>query len=99
MANQIIEPQPGDVADEHGRFATEALPGEPKMDPDPGIDAAAGHESPGDSPSAHHIGTQGAAVEDLADPDADGDAPDPSKPIAMGVESRPDQGRDIPGAG
>ena len=99
MANQTIEPQPGDVADEHGRFATEALPGEPTMAPDPGIDSAADHESPGDTPSARRIGTQGAAVEDLADPDADANVPDPSKPIAMGVGSRPDRGRDIPGAG
>ena len=96
MANQTIEPQPGDVADERGRFVPEAMPGEPVMIPEAGVDAAAGRGSSGDGP---RTGTQGAAIEDLADPDADANFPDPSKPVAMSVGSRPDRGRDIPGGG
>ena len=99
MANQTIEPQPGDVADERGQFVPEAMPGEPVMIPDPGVDAAAGRESSGDGPPNGRTGTQGAAIEDLADPDADANFPDPSKPIAMGVGSPPDRGRDVPGGG
>ena len=99
MANQTIEPQPGDVADERGKFVPAAMPGEPAMIPDPGVDAAAGRGSSGDGPPNGRTGTQGAAIEDLADPDADVNFPDPSKPIAMGVGSPPDRGRDVPGGG
>jgi hypothetical protein len=99
MANQTIEPQPGDVADERGKFAPEATPGDPVMIPEPGVDAVARHGSSDDGPPKGRYGTQGAAIEDLADPDADANFPDPSKPIAMGVGSQPDRGRDVPGGG
>lgn len=95
MANQCNPPQPGDVADEHGKFGA----GEEVVGPDPGIDESATHGAGDASDSSRRIGTQGAAIEDLADPDADANRPDPSQPIAMGVETGPDRGRDIPGGG
>lgn len=95
MANQYNTPQPGDVADEHGKFGA----GEEVVGPDPGMDASATRGAGDASDSARRIGTQGAAIEDLADPDADANDPDPSQPIAMGVETGPDRGRDIPGGG
>lgn len=95
MANPYIPPQPGDVADERGKFAS----GEEAMGPDPGADASAAHGTDGEAGSRRRPGTRGAAIEDLADPDADANRPDPSKPIAMGASTRPDRGRDIPGGG
>ena len=77
MANQTIEPQPGDVADEPGANRARAMPGEPAMIPDPAVDAAAGRGTSGDGPPNGRAGTQGAAIEDLADPDADANFPDP----------------------
>jgi hypothetical protein len=101
MANQSIEPQPGDVADEKGRFAPIEQPGDEAMAPDIGIDEVGIHESISDTPPTRRTGTQGAVIEDLADPDADVNFPDPSSPISMstGPRSQPDRGRDIPGGG
>jgi hypothetical protein len=97
MASQPIEPQPGDVADERGRFAPMEQPGEAAMAPDTGIDEVGIHESISDTTPTQRTGTQGAAIEDLADPDADANAPDPSRPIAM--SAGPQAGHDIPGGG
>lgn len=49
MPDQIIEPQPGDVADERGKFGPAAMPGEPDMIPVAGVDPAGGQ---GDSREA-----------------------------------------------
>lgn len=71
MANQVIDPQPGDVADEHGRFATVGLPGEPEMEP---IAETGGDATPHPGPSDQ--GASGPPVEtrtpggDPADPGA-----------------------------
>ena len=99
MADQTSKPGSGDVADERGKVAPGEMPGHAVIAPDAGLDAPATHESPGITPSGRRSGTQGAAVEDLADPGADANRPDPSKPISMGPGPRaqPDQGRDIPG--
>jgi hypothetical protein len=101
MANQTSTPSPNDVADERGRITPGEMPGEPPMAPDNGIDAAATHESSGDTATTRQTGTQGAVIEDLTDPDADANCPDPSKPVSMSTmpQAQPDRGRDIPGGG
>ncbi len=101
MANEASKPDPSDVADERGKVAPSEMPGHAVIAPDAGIDAPATHESSGITPSGRPIGTQGAMVEDLADPDADANRPDPSKPVSMstGPRAQPDRGRDIPGDG
>ncbi len=83
MASQPIEPQPGDVADEHGRFAPIVQPGDDAMAPDTGIDEADSHASTDDTTPRRRTGTHGAAIDDRADPDADANVPDPSRPVAM----------------
>lgn len=85
MACQTIPPQPGDLANERGQFGSTALPGEEPMAPDTGADASAGREAGADTGATPRIGTEGAAIEDLADPGADANVPEPSKPVAMGV--------------
>jgi hypothetical protein len=101
MTNQTNRPDPSDVADDRGRIAPAELPGEAAMAPDAGVDASAGHEAGGDPPPTRRIGTQGAAIEDLADPDADANFPEPSKPVATSAGTPTDRGRgrDILGGG
>jgi len=83
MADQTSKPGSGDVADERGEITPGEMPGHAVIAPDAGIDAPATHESSGLTPSGRRTGTQGALVEDLADPEADANVPDPSKPISM----------------
>ncbi len=83
MPNQTRTPGPGDIADERGRFATDALPGDPAIDPAVGSDEAGADGSSGDTPPASRTGTQDEAVESLADPGADANCPDPSRPISV----------------
>jgi hypothetical protein len=92
MTNQIIEPQPGDVADERGRFGPIELPGDEAMTSGTGtgIDAAASDESSDDPTPTPGTGTSSEAVGDLAGPDADANSPDPSKPISMRSRTRAD---------
>jgi hypothetical protein len=80
MPNQTEMPGPGDVADERGKFTPSEQPDDPAIAPDGGIDEAAIDRSSGDTP---HTGDQGPAIEGLADPDADANFPDPTKPISM----------------
>jgi hypothetical protein len=101
MADQTSKPGSGDVADERGEVTPGEMPGHAVIAPDAGIDAPTTHESSGLTPSGRRTGTQGAAIEDLADPEADANRPDPSKPISMstGPQRQPDRSRDIPGGG
>jgi hypothetical protein len=75
MANQPKTQDFGDVADERGKIAPDELPGDGLRIP----------ESSRDTTPAGSTETQGGAIEALADPDADANSPDPSKPISMGV--------------
>jgi hypothetical protein len=101
MADQTRQADLNDVADGRGKMAPDELPEGRAMAPDTGIDEVAIHESFSDTPPTRRTGTQGAAIEDLADPDADANSPDPSKPISMttGPHAQPDRGQDIPGGG
>jgi hypothetical protein len=99
MANQLIEPQPGDVADERGKFAPAELPEDEAMASDTGVDEIGIHESFSDTPPTQRTRTQGAAIDDLADPDADANLPEPSKPIAMNAGRPSSSPRNIPGGG
>jgi hypothetical protein len=75
MANQPKAQDPADVADERGKIAPSELPGDELSIP----------EAPSDTTDAGSTETPGEAIEPLADPDADANFPDPSKPISMGV--------------
>jgi hypothetical protein len=101
MADPTSKPGSDDVADGRGRIAPGEMPGDGATSPDEGIDEAATHETAGRASSGRRIGTQGAAIEDLADPDADANFPDPTGPISMstGPQAQPNRGRDIPGGG
>jgi hypothetical protein len=82
MPNQTM-PGPGDVADERGKFTPSESPEGPATAPDGGIDEADIDRSSGDAAPTPHAGAQGPAIEGLADPDADANFPEPSKPISM----------------
>jgi hypothetical protein len=82
MPNQTDTPGPGDVADERGKFTPSELPEDPPIAPDGGIDEVGIDGSSSDTTSTQRTGTQDAASEGLADPDADANFPDPSKPIS-----------------
>jgi hypothetical protein len=82
MPNQTM-PGPGDVADERGKFTPSEPAEEPAIAPDGGVDKAGIDRSSGDTPTTPHIEDQGPAIEGLADPDADANFPEPSKPISM----------------
>ncbi len=75
MPNQPKTQDVGDVADERGKVAPSELPGNELRIPEPFRDAI--------PPGAR--GRRAGAIEGLADPDADANSPDPSKPISMGV--------------
>ena len=75
MPNQPKTQDVGDVADERGKIATGELPGDESRIPEPSRDTTL----------TGLTGTPGAAIEDLTDPGADVNSPDPSKPISMGV--------------
>jgi hypothetical protein len=81
MPNQTRTTGPGDVADERGHFGPSELPGDDAIAPDGGIDEVGVAESSGDTPPTPRTGTHDAAIEDLADPGADANVPEPSKPI------------------
>jgi hypothetical protein len=83
MPNQTGMPGPGDVADERGKFTTSESPDDPAIAPDGGIDEAGIDRSSGDTPPTPHAGDQGSAIEGLADPGADANFPEPSKPICV----------------
>jgi hypothetical protein len=68
MANQTSRPEPSDVADGRGHLTPAVLPGEPEWDPDDAPDAAATHGQGERAATCRWIGTQGAAIEDLAAP-------------------------------
>jgi hypothetical protein len=75
------------------------MPGEPIVVPDADTDSSAGRGSSSDVPPRRRTGTHGAAIEDLADPDADANIPNPSRPVAMAVGSQPAGCRNVPGGG
>jgi hypothetical protein len=83
MPNQTGMPGPDDVADERGKFTPSESPQEPTIAPDSGIDEAAIDRSSGDAAPTPRTGDEGPAIEGLADPDADANFPEPSKPISM----------------
>lgn len=71
MSDRKDGPRPADVADERGRFTTEeGLPGEPAMIPDTEADASAHRTEVDRDEPGPRLGTQGAAIDDLADPAA-----------------------------
>lgn len=73
MADAPIIPGPGDIADDRGHFHPAPGGAEPSGDPAP----AEAHSAPehGQAPDAP------ASLEPVADPDADANAPDPSRPM------------------
>jgi hypothetical protein len=99
MANQTTKPDPIDIADERGKIAPGQLAGDDAIAPGSGIDEVGIDESSSDAPPTPDTRTPGTALGDLADPDADANFPDPSKPISMNAGPQPARGRNIPAGG
>jgi hypothetical protein len=79
MSDRPILPVPGDVADERGQFRPgQAIP----PDEIDNAEAEAAGASSDPPPAAARTGKAGPAQQAPGDPDADANAPDPSRPIS-----------------